>query len=1050
MVRPLRKRNKKRAKGTASGTDVREQFQDSVSEGTDLVGQISKIQLNASSEPRKKKRKTIPDHVEANGVQLTAVARERKPGEDGEVAVQAPKALPDPRSEQRKKKNKVPDGDSVTKIDSTSKSVPDMPRPAATSTSLPERVGEDVTMESIQIEETTGERENMKKAKKKQEQKKQKPQGESTLPKSSSSIEERSQVKSAHDNSATSGEQGAKESIIPVSTKPETGKSSTKPEKSHEKKKEKQRKSEQQRVEVDCTDFFLVSFLLLTLNSAAVADERSNTSPVEAMTKTQLNTQQVDKNDVELRHAHKEEGVSNVSNVNAKKSRKETRKLTTEERKAAEADVNAIFAKVLAAKRAAVATASVNVASTAKQGDVVPSSRSKKKKDPKNLNSQPLDSARPDTIPSNAGVEPLEDAAEHLKSTSGADCPKSMSTCPLCLLSPLHERMACPLVLGGPESLRERLLELVEASDHEQSDRTVIMSELSELLRLAEEASKIDVRPPHNTQLPKLAPAVRLVGDISDKSVSSNNVTSSHVGILTTQTNETSDTSDESSDDENPSHVNELSNISHDSKYLNELNLEDLIRGPISAAAQIADLDSSDSDEDEEDKEDNQVLEEDEPEVPRRSRKSGGVFDSSDEAESGLDDAQSIAEEVQSSAPDDAVYTPRSETDHVLFQAVDRIGKSQEVDRSADVAFGVALEMDTAVLNPAAVLQSSPSDPAKETAQSLAPSSRRVDLVNVTEATPPNHTSSLVLPVGPSAIQPLVPTPLTSLRDSPSAHDTPDETKLAGIVQRMRTRNGRTPTNEKNLETPTTADTPRSRLTQASQSVQDGVARRTRAATRRETLGAMTPLMPSVKRGRQSRMTLPASQPTEDLNVASTSQDVMPLDTWATLKPSSPALDADAMVDELEPSSPSQHDHVDVDIPHDSQDGPAEDSLFLQSESLPPFPYSQWNAESQEEVRQKPDENKINTSVQAKSREKPKQSQSTRYRRLTDITSDHGFLSTPTNLRATRSSTAAKKATDMYGRKDEIESESESDSDNSDAREESHIPKSRIAGKKRK
>ncbi|KAG6880191.1 hypothetical protein C0992_003855 [Termitomyces sp. T32_za158] len=1046
---PSNKKKRKRGKGAISEVDNRQQFQKSVVKDKDLVGQISKTPLDTSSEPQKKKRKTVSDNIEAGDAQLISPARERKNAEDVDVVVQAIKAPPNPSGEQlkkKKKKNNSPDGDSVTKVDASSKSTHNIPRPSTTSTSLLERAGEDVIMASIEAEDTAREREKTRKTKKKQEQKAQKPQGEATLPKSSSSIEKKiSKRKEAHDNSALPNVQGTKESIIPVSTEPETGKSSTKQGRPHEKKKEKRSKSEQQCAEVE----------------SAVVNEQSDSLSTEAATKTQLNTRKVDKNDVKLHHVHEKEDNSSVPSVNAKKSKIEQRKLTPDERKAAEADVNAILAKVLAAKRAAVATAFVDDTSTAKQDQAVSSSRSKKKKDPKNLNSQSFDSPRPSvTTPSDASIEPLESAAEDLKSASGTENSKPTSTCPLCLLSPLHERMACPLVLGGPESLRERLLELQEASDDEQSNRTDIMSELRELLRLAEESLKINIPPPHDTQLQKVVPVVttRLVGDISDESVPSDNDVPSHVKVSTTQTTETSNTSDDSSDDESPNHDNDLSCISHDPKFLEKLNLEDLIRGPISAATQIANLDSSDSSEDEEEKEENQVLEEDEPEV-RRPRKSGGVLDSSsDEADSGLDDAQSIAEEVRNSAPNNSPrqHAPSSGTEHVSFQAVDRTGESEEVDSSANVAFGVALEMDTAIMNSAAVIQSSSSDHAAETAHSLAPSSRHVDSVNAAEATPLNRTSSLALPAGPSATQFPVSTPMTSLRDSPSAHNTRDDTKPAGIIQRMRTRNGRTPTSEKNLETQTMTHTPHTRFTPSSQNVQDGVARRTRAAVRRETLGTMTPLIPSANLGRQSRLILPASQSTEVLNISSTTEDVMSLDTWATLKPSSPVLDADAtmMVDELESSSPFQHDHVDVDNHNEnkgSQDGPAEDPLFLQSESLPPFPYSQWNAESQGEFRRKPDENNnVNTSVQAKSRDKLKQSQNPRYRRLTDITSDHGFLSTPTNLRATRSSTSAKKATDMYGRKDEIESESDSDSYNSDAREESHIPKSRMAGKKRK
>lgn len=154
---------------------------------------------------------------------MISQARESS-GDNGDIAVQALlNAQPDTSGEPRnKKKIKVFDGDSVAEAGGTNKSPPDPPCPSTTLTNLLERAGEDVTMASIQTEDTTRGRENMKQEKKKHE-KKQKPQGESTLPlpKPSASIQEkRSKVKGAHDNSASSGAQGATESVIPAPTEP--------------------------------------------------------------------------------------------------------------------------------------------------------------------------------------------------------------------------------------------------------------------------------------------------------------------------------------------------------------------------------------------------------------------------------------------------------------------------------------------------------------------------------------------------------------------------------------------------------------------------------------------------------------------------------------------------------------------------------------------------------------------------------------------------------------------------------------------------------------
>ncbi|KAG6842149.1 hypothetical protein C0991_001642 [Blastosporella zonata] len=779
----------------------------------------------------------------------------------------------------------------------------------------------------------------------------------------------------------------------------------------------------------------------------------------------QANTQAVDADKSEVSIANRE---GDSQSVVSKKSRK-LKKLTVNEREAAKADMDAILTKALA-KRVAAAT-SVNLAQETKGQDIVelPSKSKQKKK-------STVDKELPSSLALANAV--VTDPPKSTFTVEVHPVSPSVSTlepiCPLCLLSPLHEREKCPLVLGGPESLAKRLSEIQESSDDGQINRLEIMAELRGLLREAEqkqEKQEKNAQPQLNSHKTL---SLRSRNQSSGSTVES--TSSKHV-LLSSSTKQTTanqgtatvDTSsDESSDDNVTGHVNGLLQVYQDLALLANTNLDDVIRGPGISAVRIADLPSPDSsDEEVEDRIEDQILEEDEPEKPRRSRKSGILDpDSSDDGDSGLDDAPSVVDEPQDVTSTDASTLGGlhlgSGTDHVSFQAVDRIGESQEVDRSADAAFGDALESDIAILIDTVALQgATPSEPAAVTGPLMEPSPIRVDLDSTLDATPPYNTSTPAPPAGPLTTQPFVSTSPTNLRDPSLDRETRDDDKpadakpVAGIIQRMKTRNGKTPINDKNLYTPASSQTPRTRLA-ANHDVPDSAARRTRASTRQQTLGTMTPPALPAKLGRQTRLIRPgASQSTEDTNVSSSkSRDEMSLDTWATLKPSSPIPDADAtmMVDELEPSSPHDASMYLDDLNKDSPEDTTEDPLFFPMESLPPFPYSQWNGESQKESENDPDKSNDQNEAQepVQSQPKPKPSQNPRYRRLTDITIDHGLFSTPTTtLRATRSSIAAKKA-DMYGRsgKDDIESETDSESDNSDVQETSHIPKSRRAGVK--
>ncbi|KAG6813548.1 hypothetical protein H0H92_009940 [Tricholoma furcatifolium] len=785
--------------------------------------------------------------------------------------------------------------------------------------------------------------------------------------------------------------------------------------------------------------------------SSEVQSEPTGSLSEPVITKAQLDTEKVNASGAE------------VDSTNVKEAISVTSKKIKELSPAAKAEMDAVFEKVLAAKRAARA---VNIDVTPQnQEPVVSKSKKKKKKTEKVSETVQSDLQRPEP-----SISAMLSNSEKPHPTSKAE-----PTCPLCRLSPPHDNSKCPLVLGGPESLRSRLQELEEASEDGRVNQLVVIRELRELLRIAEQnrakdtATRLDSPNSQQSQSSnrgqRLSP--NLINGTPSQSISTRK---NHAFSVTNPTAHTPaknadvTSSSDTSDDDNSVHDTVFPVVSQNPEYLSNLSLEDIVRGSGISALQIAKLESSPETSDEEDNaddEENMTFDE-EPKAPRHSRKFG-IQDSSDDDDSDFGDAQIAEEEPEEFATPSASplpeLSPDSGADPASFRAIDRIGESQEVDRSADAAFGAALELDTAILNPPDASQATTSsEPTPGVDPSVAPSPKPTDLVNHVDITPPISPSVQVLSMEPSASQPVTSTPLTCLRTSPSECEPRDDAKPAGIIQRMKPRSstGKAHVNDMDIDLPLMVPTSDTQLSQDSQDVLGVATRRTRASTRRQTLGSMTPPALPARLGRQTRLIRPSlvlDQTTEgsnDLLVPSTPQDDS-LDTWVAMNPSSPAPDGDVtiQVDELEPISPqptpAKNDN-DNDNEDDLENGEASDPLFIISESLPTFPYSQWNDATPRE--DDGDDTKEAETTVKKPQRKARQSQNSRYRRLTDISSDHGFFSTPTNLRTTRSSTAAKKATDMYGRtrKDDIESESETESDNSEAEEQSHIPKSRRAG----
>ncbi|KAG7446240.1 uncharacterized protein BT62DRAFT_105505 [Guyanagaster necrorhizus] len=190
------------------------------------------------------------------------------------------------------------------------------------------------------------------------------------------------------------------------------------------------------------------------------------------------------------------------------------------------------------------------------------------------------------------------------------------------------------------------------------------------------------------------------------------------------------------------------------------------------------------------------------------------------------------------------------------------------------------------------------------------------------------------------------------------------------------------------------------------------------------------------------------------------------LDTWAILKPSSPNTDADSSMnyDELvsmnyeELTSSTRNDRrlasqvttqqtAERASPsdfHDSQ--PTDDPLFLPSECQHPFPYSQYQAGTDDQAldaNDSEDEDEVEATVKSE-----RDVTASSFRRLTDIGSQRNFFS---NQPLGRQKAAFSRLTqkDLYGNEIDDDESDSSDGDSDRGTEKtSHIPQSRRAGAK--
>lgn len=432
-----------------------------------------------------------------------------------------------------------------------------------------------------------------------------------------------------------------------------------------------------------------------------------------------------------------------------------------------------------------------------------------------------------------------------------------------------------------------------------------------------------------------------------------------------------------------------------------DVDLDALIRGPKIYVKAIADVPSTEGSEN---GQGSDLVEDDEEEQTSRRARRIVAADSSEEADTDGDDDDGhslLSMNSQGSS------SPHPDLDHISFQLVDRLEKSQEVDNSGDVAFHAALAADIAVFKLA--------DHNDAT----------VSMVDYVPETADNGAAVVRSSQGSTR-------PVNRLHNSPptSPHPSP---RVEGIIRRMKGRSG------KHAERDFVFGIPIKFNGQPQEFDHDSSTAR------------------SVDKNNHKRSDQSIFQPVQEqagkiitIEAEASSQKSMSLDTWTTLRASSPPDAESIMIDELRSSSPGSHSQVmtgkrNSNAPSKSKGDP----LFVLTKSQPPFPYSQWN--NAHASNDSEDEEEVQASIQAQSQPKttqPKATQPPKYRRLTDIAGQRPIFSTPNpNLRPAHSSSY--KLADMYGRSgvEEIESDTDTDSD-SDAQVpvNSHIPKSRIAG----
>lgn len=259
--------------------------------------------------------------------------------------------------------------------------------------------------------------------------------------------------------------------------------------------------------------------------------------------------------------------------------------------------------------------------------------------------------------------------------------------CPVCLQRPFHLRYRCPVIEAGPDSIEKRLEELKSGDNN---DQTLLIQELEHLLRthraktnvpksgLTE--SVVNFSPINATSTPAARPSQRPIIP-SELRLSEVTVEARDEG----SSNEGSD--DEDSDDENDDDIH--ADMQSESRYpyklpsafgnlsfLADMDLDAVIRGPMSQAKSVLDeLPSrSDSEKDEDSQQEDDVLDEDADDRKYRMRSKKLDNASSDEGED---------HDIPESSDDEDDVTPETLSQLVKDDGAIQAG-SQDTPASCD------------------------------------------------------------------------------------------------------------------------------------------------------------------------------------------------------------------------------------------------------------------------------------------------------------------------------------------------------------------------------
>ncbi|KAG6378219.1 hypothetical protein JVT61DRAFT_13918 [Boletus reticuloceps] len=154
--------------------------------------------------------------------------------------------------------------------------------------------------------------------------------------------------------------------------------------------------------------------------------------------------------------------------------------------------------------------------------------------------------------------------------------------CPICLEEPFHIRYYCPIVLKGPDAIRERLEELKRTNT---GDRHLLIKQLEGLLRQSEVTSKpsLDVTPTDDVQLDKVSPPPNASLPRTPNMPSNSYL--SEVTVERRDEGSSSDSSDGTSDEEvepQESSAPQRQNTPDKQPFPSNDDLEASVRGPVS------------------------------------------------------------------------------------------------------------------------------------------------------------------------------------------------------------------------------------------------------------------------------------------------------------------------------------------------------------------------------------------------------------------------------------------------------------------------------------